>query len=200
MVYGFCAYFDILPGGDVSSLMLIYGFPLTLLGFALKYAELKPVICKSTSKALELRQVQMTDIQKQVREDTTRFRYGDEQHLEEALERIFRFGRAGGLAKSLAPVLTGLREETRELEDTDGGPFYTLVLEFEAEITEEQWKERIEKFQSFFGPGIKARLEMKDTGTDIALISDGTGAGKSDVEKKDVLPPLMPGLAPRKQD
>ena len=61
-------------GGDVSSLMLVYGFPLSLLGFALKYAELQPVPCKTTAAALGLRESQMTSIQKQVREDTTRYR------------------------------------------------------------------------------------------------------------------------------
>lgn len=61
-------------GGDISPLLLVYGFPLSLLGFALKYAELKPVPCKSTQAALDLRETQMTDIQKQVREDTTRYR------------------------------------------------------------------------------------------------------------------------------
>ena len=34
-------------------------------------------------------------------------RYGDEQHLDEALDRIFRFGRSGGIARKLAPVLKG---------------------------------------------------------------------------------------------
>lgn len=55
MVYGFGGYFDLLPGGDVSSLLLIYGFPIMLLGFALKYAELKPVECTTTKDALVLR-------------------------------------------------------------------------------------------------------------------------------------------------
>ena len=64
--YGFGAFFGLLPGGDVSSIMLIYGFPIALLGFALAYAQLKPVPCKTTRAAFNLRDSQMTDIQKQV--------------------------------------------------------------------------------------------------------------------------------------
>ena len=66
MTYGFGAFFGLLPGGDVSSIMLIYGFPISLLGFALAYAQLKPVPCKTTRAAFNLRESQMTDIQKQV--------------------------------------------------------------------------------------------------------------------------------------
>lgn len=193
LVYGFGGYFDLLPGGDISSILLIYGFPLMLLGFALKYAELKPVPCTTTKGALDLRASQMTDIQKQVREDVTRFRYGDEQHLEEALERIFKFGRAGGIPRRLSPRLTAVREETRN-------GMYTLVLEFESGLTEEQWQERQPKFQSFFGPGILAEVESKEGSAEVALICDGSGSGISGEEKKDVLPPLLPGLAPRQQD
>lgn len=76
MVYGFGAYFTLLPGTDLSSILLIYGFPISILGFALNYAQLPPVPCKTTKAAFDLRASQMTDIQKQVREDTTRFRYG----------------------------------------------------------------------------------------------------------------------------
>ncbi|KAL4420116.1 hypothetical protein ABPG77_000287 [Micractinium sp. CCAP 211/92] len=195
MVYGFGAFFNLLPGGDVSSLLLIYGFPITLLGFALSYAQLKPVPCKSTPEALRLRDSQATDIQKQVREDVTRYRYGDEQHLDEALTRIFRFGQAGGIPRRLCPILTSLREEV-----TDGQ--YTLVLEFatkKEQMTQEMWDQRQEKIQSFFGPGIVATLTPTEQGMDVALICDGSGAGRGGGEKKDVLPPLMPGMKPRQQ-
>jgi hypothetical protein len=74
LVYGFGAYFTLLPGTDISSILLIYGFPLSLLGFALSYAQLEPVPCKTTQAAFDLRDSQMTDIQKQIREDCTRFR------------------------------------------------------------------------------------------------------------------------------
>ena len=43
LLYGFCAYFSFLPGADISALLLIYGFPISLIGFALKYAELEPL-------------------------------------------------------------------------------------------------------------------------------------------------------------
>jgi hypothetical protein len=39
--WGFGAYFTLLPGADLSSLFLIYGFPISLLGFALSYAQVR---------------------------------------------------------------------------------------------------------------------------------------------------------------
>lgn len=66
LAYGFGSFFQLLPGSSISSILLIYGFPISLLGFALSYAQLEPVPCKSTQAALDLRESQMTDIQKQV--------------------------------------------------------------------------------------------------------------------------------------
>ena len=195
LVYGFGAFFQMLPGGDVSSLLLIYGFPISVLGFALSYAQLKPVPCRSTAQAAAIRDTQATDIQKQLREDVTRFRYGDEQHLEEALGRIFRFGQSGGIPRRLSPVLTGIREEVRDGQ-------YALVLEFETkkdQLGDDVWESRRDKIQSFFGPGIVAELTSTPSGEDVALICDGSGAGRGGEEKKDVLPPLLPGMKPRQQ-
>lgn len=74
MTFGFGSYFQLIPGSGFSGVALIYGFPVLLLGFALKYAQLEPVGCKTSKQALQLRESQMTDNLKQVREDCTRFR------------------------------------------------------------------------------------------------------------------------------
>ncbi|XP_026659560.2 uncharacterized protein LOC103704861 isoform X2 [Phoenix dactylifera] len=111
--YGFGAYFSILPGSEWSALMLTYGFPLAIIGMALKYAELKPVPCITYSDAEALRETCATPILKQVRNDVTRYRYGDEQHLDEALKRIFQYGQGGGIPRRSAPTLQMIREEKR---------------------------------------------------------------------------------------
>jgi hypothetical protein len=47
--------------------------------------------------------------------------------------------------------------------------------------------------------GIVAKIVPTEQGVDVQLISDGSGAGRGGGEKKDVLPPLMPGLKARQQ-
>lgn len=151
--YGFGAYFNILPGSEWSALMLTYGFPLAIIGMALKYAELKPVPCLTYSDAQMLREKYATPILKQVRNDVTRYRYGDEQHLDEALKRIFQYGQGGGIPRRSAPILQMIREEVTE----DGR--YCLLLVFEAKALElSDFEKRQAKFTSFFGPGIKAEI------------------------------------------
>ncbi|KAL3630331.1 hypothetical protein CASFOL_023315 [Castilleja foliolosa] len=151
--YGFGAYFNILPGSEWSAIMLTYGFPLAIIGMALKYAELKPVPCLTYSDAEALREKCATPILKQVRNDVTRYRYGDEQHLEEALKRIFQYGQGGGIPRRSAPILQNIREEV-----TENGE-YSLVLVFEARALElSDFEKRKAKFTSFFGPGITAEI------------------------------------------
>ncbi|KAK3123260.1 hypothetical protein QOZ80_8AG0627490 [Eleusine coracana subsp. coracana] len=168
--YGFGSYFNLLPGSEWSALLLTYGFPLTIIGMALKYAELKPVPCITYSDALSLREKCATPILKQVRSDVTRFRYGDEQHLDEALQRIFQYGLGSGIPRRSAPILQKIREEVTE----DGK--YSLVLEFEAKTLElSDFEKRQAKFTSFFGPGIKAEIgKGGDDIYEVRLISETT--------------------------
>ncbi|KAK3121548.1 hypothetical protein QOZ80_8BG0656000 [Eleusine coracana subsp. coracana] len=168
--YGFGSYFNLLPGSEWSALLLTYGFPLTIIGMALKYAELKPVPCITYSDALSLREKCATPILKQVRSDVTRFRYGDEQHLDEALQRIFQYGLGSGIPRRSAPILQKIREEVTE----DGK--YSLVLEFEAKTLElSDFEKRQAKFTSFFGPGIKAEIAKGgDDIYEVRLISETT--------------------------
>ncbi len=93
------------------------------------------------------------------------------------------------LAAALSP---GLREVVVE-------GAYTLVLEFESTLEMAQWEERQPKIESFFGPGVVAKLDKTSTGVDVSLICNGSGAGRGGGDRPDVLPPLMPGLKPRQQ-
>lgn len=168
--YGFGAYFTVLPGSEWSAIMLTYGFPLAIIGMALKYAELKPVPCLTYSDAQMLREKCATPILKQVRNDVTRYRYGDEQHLEEALKRIFQYGLGGGIPRRSAPILQMIREEVTE----DGR--YCLVLVFEAKALElSDFQQRQAKFTSFFGPGITSEIvEGGKSMYEVKLISNTT--------------------------
>ncbi|XP_078431236.1 acclimation of photosynthesis to environment [Wolffia australiana] len=166
--YGFGAYFTVFPGSEWSALMLTYGFPLAIIGMALKYAELKPVPCITYSDAQQLRESCATPILKQVRSDVIRFRYGDEQHLEEALKRIFQYGLGGGIPRRSAPTLKSIREEVTE----DGK--YSLVLVFEAKALQlSDFEQRQAKFTSFFGPGVTAQIEKGEENIyEVRLVSN----------------------------
>ncbi|KAM0945848.1 hypothetical protein DsansV1_C09g0088581 [Dioscorea sansibarensis] len=168
--YGFGAYFNILPGSEWSAIMLTYGFPIAIIGMALKYAELKPVPCVTYSDAQILREKCATPILKQVRDDVIRFRYGDEQHLDEALKRIFQYGQGGGIPRRNAPILQMIREEV-----TAEGK-YCLVLVFEAKALQlSDFEQRKAKFASFFGPGISTEISRGENNIyEVCLISETT--------------------------
>ncbi|KAJ6402659.1 hypothetical protein OIU84_014711 [Salix udensis] len=166
--YGFGAYFNILPGSEWSAIMLTYGFPLAIIGMALKYAELKPVPCLTYSDAEMLREKYATPILKQVRNDVIRYRYGDEQHLDEALKRIFQYGLGGGVPRRNAPILQMIREQVTE----DGK--YCLVLVFQAKALQlSDFEKRQGKFTSFFGPDITAEIGKGENNLyEVRLISN----------------------------
>jgi len=159
----------------------------------LKYAQLDPLVCRTYSDAAALRASQATDVQVQVRSDVTRYRYGDEQHLEEALERIFLFGRraAGGIARRDSPELVALQERVIN-------SLYALVLVFESpRVDLAGWEGRRQKIETFFGPGITCEIYARAGDLyDVCLISKGKGGTGVD-SRPDVLPQLVPGAQPR---
>ncbi len=130
-----------------------YGIPLLLGGLALKAAELKPVpfTVKTPPEIVALREMQATPTQNQLRKDVTRYRYGQEAHLDESLAKI-------GLSPSSEerPELIGIQEQS-----VDGA--YTLLMEFYSPfISLEQWQDKQEKIAKFFGPNIKAEITQVD--------------------------------------
>lgn len=146
---GFWAYFAGNPTLNLAG--FFYGVPLLLGGLALKASELTPVPFSepTTPEVLALREQQATPTQNQLRKDVTRYRYGQEAHLDEALKRL-------GLSPTdeERPVLKELQEMV-----IDGA--YTLVLKFYSPLFPlETWQEKQDKIATFFGPGLKAEVSQ----------------------------------------
>ncbi|MGK7938510.1 MAG: DUF2854 domain-containing protein [Xenococcaceae cyanobacterium] len=160
---GFIAY--VAGNATLNLAGLFYGVPILLGGLALKAAELKPVpyIEPTTPEIIALREQQATSTQNQLRLDVTRYRYGQEAHLDESLERI-------GLSPSDAdrPELIGIQETQIEGK-------YTLLMQFDSPfISLEQWQKKQEKIEKFFGPDIKANITQPgENYIDLALIKVG---------------------------
>lgn len=141
---------------------LFYGVPILLGGLALKASELKPIPYSEepTPEIIALREEQATPTQNQVRKDVTRYRYGQEAHLDESLERV-------GLspADDQRPDLVSIYEKA-----VDGS--YTLVLQFYSPLVPfETWEQQQDKVAKFFGPDIRVELSQpEEDRVDVALI------------------------------
>ena len=64
----------------------------------------------------------------------------------------------------------------------------------------DEWTDRREKIQGFFGPGVTCGItEVAEGQVEVELVSDGSDASGpgNDMDDMEVLPPLMPGLPPR---
>ncbi len=159
---GLVAYF--LGNATLNLAGFFYGIPVFLIGLALKSAELKPVSFsrESSPELLKLREEGATPIQKQLIKDVTRYRYGQNAHLEASLERL-------GLAPTdeERPRLIGLREA-----EIDGN--YALVLEFDSPLIGlETWQEKCEKMEKFFGPGLRVTVaQAEDDRIDVMTIAN----------------------------
>lgn len=160
-IVGFVAYFQ--DNATLNLAGFFYGIPVLLGGLALRAAELEPTpYSQETSpEVLKLREQQATPTQNQVRSDVTRFRYGQEAHLDDALERL-------GLSPSddERPELVGVREEAIE-------GAYALILEFASPRIEfSTWQEKQPKIERFFGPNVRAVVtQSPGDRVEVALIA-----------------------------
>ena len=165
-VVGFAAYF-----ADNATLNLagfFYGIPLLLGGLALKAAELKPVLFTEPTPddVVALRDRQATNTQNQIRKDVTRYRYGQEAHLDSSLKYLNL-----SPTKDETPTLSGIRET-----NWDGS--YALILQFDSPfIPFETWQKKQEKMTSFFGPNVRVEVSQPaEQQVEVALISTGATA------------------------
>jgi hypothetical protein len=146
-VVGFVAYFQ--DNATLNLAGFFYGIPVLLGGLALKAAELEPVPYASETppEVVTLREQQATPTQNQVRKDVTRYRYGQEAHLDDALERL-------GLAPNDEE-----RPELVSVQEKAIAGCYGLVLTFDSpRMPMEKWQEKQPKIERFFGPNVRADL------------------------------------------
>lgn len=164
---GFYAYATNQPTLNLAC--FFYGIPLLLGGLALKAAELKPVPVKvpATTEVLSARTEQATKTQLQIFKDVTRYRYGQEAHLDAVLTAL-------GMSPTddQRPVISGIWETL-----TDG--FYTLVMEFDSPlISLEMWKAKEDKMTRFFGPDVKVQVRPSATQEDSVEVAIVTSPGE----------------------
>ncbi|MBD2774880.1 DUF2854 domain-containing protein [Iningainema tapete] len=160
-IIGFVAY-----AGNNATLNLagfFYGIPLLLGGLALKASELKPVpfTQPTTPAVLALQKQQATSTQNQIRQDITRYRYGQDAHLDSTLSFL-----GLGAMEEEQPVLTGLRE-------TEVNGAYALILEFDSpQVAIDEWQNKLEKMTKYFGPGVEVTVTQKEPNQiELALIT-----------------------------
>jgi len=157
-------------GLSVSGLGFVYGVPIFLAGAALKYAEIDPVPCFSTSQADSIFDAKATEIIKKVKSDVTRHRYGDEAHLDSAVKTL-------GLVVSgkAYPQMRELRQEMTE----DGELAFTMVWQ-SLDTPYKMWadEKRIKRYEGFFGPGVGAEVVKIDAEQRLVGIKLTTGGPK----------------------
>ena len=144
-------------GGDgfaISGLSIIYALPITLAGCALKYTEIEPVKSIVGPGAEGLFDRKATEVMRKIKQDVTRHRYGDDAHLDSTVKRLGLL-----MPMSAYPQLIELREEVEE----DGELGFSMVWQ-SLETPYKMWadEKRVKKYETFFGPDIRAECVKVD--------------------------------------
>lgn len=141
-------------GLNVSGLGFVYGIPVFLAGAALKYAEIDPVPVFSSAAGERVFEAKATDTIQKIKQDVTRHRYGDEAHLDTTVKKL-------GLVVPGKdyPQLQELREDATP----EGELIFTMVWQ-SLDTPYKMWADerRVQKYETFFGPGVSADIVKID--------------------------------------
>eukprot|EP00981_Chlorochromonas_danica_P004283 scaffold865_cov160-Ochromonas_danica.AAC.2 len=153
----FFGYFMNSGGSDgaFSSLGFVYGIPVFLIGLSLWYAEIKPVPVLSDVDGDKVWEQYATTTLRQIRQDVTRHRYGDDAHLDTTLNAL-----GLKLPQRKYPKLVSLRTQRAVNGQLD------FVLTFQSlETPYKVWSDpqRLQRFHRFFGPNVKASVTKVDS-------------------------------------
>ena len=143
--------------GGASGLAFVYALPILLGGCALKYGEILPVPVKATEEAKALFELKKTPTIEQINKDVTRHRYGDEAHLDSTVMRL-----GLKLPMKAYPQLEYVEYGVAQ----DGELEFTMVWSsFDTPFNVWNEEKRIQKYDTFFGPGVWAKV-VKVSGPD----------------------------------
>lgn len=160
ILVGFVAY--AVDNATLNLVGFFYGFPLFLGGLALKANEIKPIPFteNTTPEVLVLRQQQATATQNKIRQDITRYCYGQDAHLDSTLSYL-----------GLSPT-DDERPTLKSLRETEINGAYALILEFDSPlISVDDWQEKQAKMTTYFGPGIDVQIKaVGEEQVELALI------------------------------
>lgn len=112
-----------------------------------------------------------TDTQKKIYSDITRHRYGDEAHLSAAMAAL-----------GLIPRGEACPEVVRGEESVVDGQYQLKLIFYSVATPWSAWKEKIDKFERFFGPGVSAQVEKVDSEKRLVALMLRSGKGREGVE------------------
>merc|ERR1711966_74205 len=164
---------------SLTSLGFVHGLPIFLGGFALKYAEILPVEVESTPEADELFEAKATPILRKVKEDVTRHRYGDDAHLDVALEKL-----------ELVMPVKGFPQMLKITQSKEKGGELGFTMLFQSKDTPYKvWADpaRMRKYESFFGGGVNAeviKVSKEERLVAIKLVTGEASKGKGVVDQE----------------
>ena len=176
--FSFAGYFLNEGGGEgaLSSLGFVYGIPVFLIGLSLWYAEIPPVEVISSPEGDAAWERLSTEIFRQVKQDVTRHRYGDDAHLDSTLEAL-----GLKLPQKKFPKLLSITQE-----DEDGELAFTLAFQ-SLETPYKVWSDpdRVKRYATFFGPGITASVYKMDSEKRIVALKLKTNSKGLEVESEE---------------